>query len=60
MVHIPSIFSKFLMSRFTKIIFFLDVPITFLVFVEAFGYNKMSKYGLPGLGKSINHETVKF
>ena len=29
-------------------------------FVEAFWYNKMNKYGLPGLRKSRIHEHVKF
>ena len=45
-------FSVFLMSSFTKIIIFQDVPRLFLVFVEAFWYNHIDKYGLPGLQKS--------
>ena len=32
----------------------------FLVLFEAFWYNQMSKYGVPGLRKSRNHEHVKF
>ena len=32
----------------------------FLVFFEAFWYNEMNKYGLPGPRKSRNHQNVKF
>ena len=46
--------------RYEKIICVKDVPIYFLIFVEAFWYNKSHKYGAPGLGKSRNHENVKF
>ena len=47
---------RFLCPIFTKIIFFQDVPIYFLIFFEVFWYNKNYKYGAPGLGKSRNHE----
>ena len=43
-----------------KIIFFKDVPIYFLILFEVFWYDKSYKYGAPGLGKSRNHENVKF
>ena len=35
---------------------FQDVPRLFRDFLEVFWYNKMNKYGAPGLGKSRNHE----
>ena len=43
-----SIFSKILIVRHGKIIFFQDVPIYFLIFFEVFWYKKSHKYGVHG------------
>ena len=43
-----SIFSKFLIVRYGKIIFFQDVPTYFLIFFEVFWYKKDHKYKVDG------------
>ena len=59
-VHTWSIIFEFVGSQVYKDNIFQDVPIYFLIFFEVFWYNKNHKYGVPGLGKSRNHENVKF
>ena len=41
-------FSKFLIVRYGKIIFFQDVPIYFLIFFEVIWYKKSQKYKVYG------------
>ena len=58
MVHRPSNVFEIVDVYIYKNDISQEVP-SFFVFFEAFWYNKISKCGLPGRRKSINHQTSR-
>ena len=60
MVHRPSNIFDFFDVYIYKNNISQDIPIRLLFVFEAFWYNEMGKYGLPGLRKSRNHGNVTF
>ena len=52
--------NRFFESHIYKNNMFPGCSHNFLVFFEAFWYNKMNKYGLPELRKSRNHQIWRF